>query len=159
MADDLVWATAVSKNETTHRAIIFRYVEKLPPDFKKESQPFRVIIQWKYKSESGQPDKAEREEMDRFEDLITPAVEEDRQSTLALVSTGEELREWIWYTTSDDRFLEQLNAALRSQSRFPIDILTAKDSEWQSWNEFHRGVKRDAQLAVPADASVSRPSP
>ena len=63
--------------------------------------------------------------MDAMEDLLTAAVEADGFSSLALVSTGEDLREWIYYTKSEDGFLARLNRALGGHPAFPIEIHTA----------------------------------
>jgi hypothetical protein len=54
-SDVLTWATAVSTNKNNGRQIIFRYAEHLGPNFDRSSQPFRIIIVWKYQSANGQP--------------------------------------------------------------------------------------------------------
>lgn len=74
--------------------------------------------------------------MDAMEDLLTPVVETEGFATLALVSTGEDLREWIYYTRSQDEFLKRLNAALRGKPAFPIEILTAADPSWSTYEKF-----------------------
>src|SRR5258706_13820757 len=96
--DDTVWATATSRNG--ERAIIFRFVETLPTATQPATQPHRIIIQWKYSSDSGMPSQAEVKRMYELEDLLYPAVHEDGFATLALISTGENLREWIFYARS-----------------------------------------------------------
>jgi len=47
------WATAVAKNG--ERQIVFRYVVGFANGFDRATQPDRIIIQWKYQSESGMP--------------------------------------------------------------------------------------------------------
>jgi len=134
------WATAISRNGD--RAIIFRYIQELGPHSQRHSQKDRVIIVWKYKSESGMPSKGERERMDSLEDLLHPKVEKNGFATLALVSTGENLREWIYYTKSQEEFLNRLNKALREQAPYPIEIHTAADPEWSSYERFKAGVRQ-----------------
>jgi hypothetical protein len=65
------------------------------------------------------PSFEERQQMDELEDLLKPKVETGGLSTLVLVSTGENLREWIYYTRSEGEFM-QLNVALRGRPRHPI---------------------------------------
>jgi len=79
--------------------------------------------------------------MDAMEDALEPFVNYENFATLALVSTGENLREWTYYTRSEDEFLARLNQALRGKSRFPIEIHTASDPNWSMYEEFKAGLK------------------
>ena len=66
------WATATSKQQGTDRAIVFRYAKEFRNGFKKSAFPDRVIVVWKYNSDSGMPAPKEREAMDRMEDILEP---------------------------------------------------------------------------------------
>ncbi|ATG88949.1 hypothetical protein MKLM6_0674 [Methylomonas koyamae] len=135
------WATAVSKQEGTERAIVFRYAKEFRVGFKKSAFPDRVILVWKYNSDSGMPVPKEREAMDRIEDLFGPLVEKSEVSVLTLVSTGENLREWIFYARAEQEFLAALNKALTGQPRFPIEVHAGRDPEWSSYERFRKGVR------------------
>jgi Family of unknown function (DUF695) len=139
--DAVVWATAISKHANNGREIIFRYVKDFRTGFEKSSLPDRVIIAWRYESKSGMPATAEREAMDRMEDLLAPVVEKPGFAMLALVSTGENLREWIYYAKSEQAFLEALNTALARQQRLPLEIHAAPDSQWSTYQRFREGVR------------------
>jgi hypothetical protein len=139
--DGRTWAAAVSKQQSTGRAIIFRYVQKFPPSFVQRDFPDRVIIGWRYKSETGMPSASEREQMEQLENLLAPAVEANALSTLALVSTGEGLREWIFYTQSESSFMAKLNESLRAGPRFPIEIHAAADPTWKTYQTFKEGIR------------------
>jgi hypothetical protein len=134
-----VWGTAVSR-QGTERAIVYRYAQAFRQGFRRETFPNRVIIVWKYASESGMPVRKEREEMDRMEDLLEPLVEKSGASVLVLVSTGENLREWTFYARSEDDFFAALNKALAGQPRFPIEIHAAPDTAWSTYERFRKGV-------------------
>ncbi len=138
-ADVATWATAVSKQESTGRAIIFRFAKEFRQGFQRSRFPARVILVWRYKSESGTPSKPEHEAMDQMEDLLNPHVE--GSSILALVSTGENLREWIFYATSEDQFIASLNNALAGKQRYPIEVHAAPDPEWSSYSRFRNEVR------------------
>ena len=135
------WATATSTQQGTGRTIVFRYAKEFRMGFKPTTLPDRVIIVWKYQSETGMPSTEERKSMDRLEDLIPQLVDSDGQSVLSLVSTGENLREWIFYTRSKQYFVGTLNSALGSQPRFPIEIHASPDPTWANYNEFKRSVR------------------
>ena len=136
-----VWATAISTQAKTERKIIFRYVKEFQPTFKRATFPDRVIITWRYEAASGMPETKERERMDHLEDLLEPVTEQSGLATLVLVSTGENLREWTYYTKAEGSFLTALNTALASEGRFPIEIYTAKDAKWQTYEKFRAGVR------------------
>ena len=135
------WATAVSKQAGTDRAIVFRYAKEFRKGFQKTDFPNRIIIVWKYKSDSGMPVNVERETMDHMEDLLAPLVENPETSVLTLVSTGENLREWAFYAKSEDQFYSLLNRALAGQPRFPIEIHSGPDTSWLTYENFRKSVR------------------
>lgn len=134
------WSTAVSKHRTEDRSVIFRYMSKFAPGFDRARQPERLIITWGYESRSGMPSLEVRQRMDALEDILQPVVESDGFSTLAIVSTGEDSREWIYYTSSSSAFLQRLNDSLKEQAPFPIEIHVAPDPTWSTYEEFLAGV-------------------
>lgn len=87
------------------------------------------------------PSFDERERMDALEDALQPTLEKDGFATLALVSTGEDLREWTYYVKSKEEFVVRLNKALAGQSAFPIEIHSANDPTWGMYEKFRAGVR------------------
>jgi Family of unknown function (DUF695) len=136
-----MWATAISTNVHNDRRIIFRYAQELSPNFDRDSQPIRIIIVWRYQSDSGQPNTEEHQRMDLLEDTLSPVLEENHFATLALVSTGEDLREWTYYAASENEFMARLNYALAGMAEFPIEIHIALDPKWAMYEQFKAGVK------------------
>jgi hypothetical protein len=131
-----LWATAVSKNSTNGRQIFWRYAKDLSLAFDRSAQPDRIIIAWEYVSENGQPDPVEHTGMNKLEDALEGVLHGSHLATLALVSTGENLREWTYYAQSEDEFIERLNQALETLPPFPIDIHTAHDPAWSMYTKF-----------------------
>jgi hypothetical protein len=140
-ADITEWATAVAKQESTGRAIVFRFAKSFQPGFQRASFPYRVILAWNYKSKSGMPVPEDRIAMDRLEDALASHPEIAKSSLLALVSTGENLREWTYYAASEDGFLSALNVALASEPPFPIKVHVSPDAGWSMYDEFRQGVR------------------
>jgi hypothetical protein len=135
------WATAISKNKEGDRAIVFRFVKEFAPDFDRRKQPMRVILVWKYSSEKGMPSGEERTAMDHFEDLLAPLLGPNGANSLAIVSTGENLREWTIYTSSDSNFIGGMNLLLKNEPRFPIEVHSGPDPSWHTYQEFLAQVK------------------
>ena len=136
------WATATSTHNENGRVIIFRFAKELHPRFNRGSQPDRIIIVWRYESGTGQPVSDEHQQMNLLEDKLSPALD-DEFATLALVSTGENLREWIYYTSSENEFMARLNRALAGTS-FPIEIHTASDPTWENYEAFKKNLRMPA---------------
>jgi hypothetical protein len=136
-----VWATAVSKNESAGTAIVYRYIKEFRKDFSRSKQPDRIIVVWRYQGENGMPSLEERARMDDLEDALTP-LQADGFSTLALVSTGDDLKEWTYYAQNEDEFFRQLNEALQAKKPFPIEIHTSPDPLWTTYEKFATGVRR-----------------
>lgn len=79
--------------------------------------------------------------MDAMEDALEPVLGKDNFATLALVSTGENLREWTYYVKSEGEFMARLNRALSGKPSFPIEVHAATDPQWTTYETFKTGVK------------------
>lgn len=86
--------------------------------------------------------------MDQLEDALAPELEDDGFATLAIVSTGDGLREWTYYAASADEFMDRLNVALSEASPFPIEIHDALDPDWRYYTDFLANVQG---AATPLD--------
>ena len=135
------WATAISTHKDNGRKIFFRFAQEFLPQFDKASQPNRIIVVWEYESNTGQPFAEDHQQMEIFEDLLGPRVFEDDFATLALVSTGENVREWNYYAKSEDEFFVRLNEAIGAQV-FPIEVYVEIDPDWTYYETFMTGKLR-----------------
>jgi hypothetical protein len=140
-SDVRMWATAISTNVSSGRKIIFRYAKAFNATFDRASQPIRIIIVWKYQSESGQPIAEDHQRMNLFEDTLESVLKDDGLATLALVSTGEDLREWTYYAKSEDEFMGRFDYAFAGMPAFPIEIHTECDPNWDMYEQFKAGVR------------------
>jgi hypothetical protein len=136
-----LWSTATSTNPSTGRKIVFRFANVFSPAFDRASQPIRIIIGWKYHSATGQPEEKEHQQMIQFEDVLGPVLEQDGFATLALASTGENLREWIYYAQSEGGFAARFDYAFAGRSAFPIEVHADHDPQWQTYEEFRAGIR------------------
>jgi hypothetical protein len=137
-----VWSTAVATRPSDGHRIIHRYRSEFGSSFKRSAYPDRVVIAWRFKSGNGMPSAADVEAMDRMEDLLAPHVEQTSLAILALVSTGEGLREWVYYTKSQSEFMAKMNEALQGRPRLPVEIDLWKDPQWTRYEEFVRSVPK-----------------
>ncbi len=138
----LMWATAISTHAENGRKIIFRFAEAFSPDFDRVSQPIRIDIVWKYESETGLPITEERERMELLEDTLDAQFNHDGFATLALVSTGENLREWTYYAKSEHEFTARFDYAIADMPELPIGIHATHDPAWEKYDQFRARVKQ-----------------
>jgi len=140
-SDVRMWATAISTNVDNGKKIIFRYAKEFSATFERDSQPIRIIIVWKYQSDSAQPIAEDRQRMNLLEDTLESVLKDEGFATLALVSTGEYSREWTYYAKSEVEFIARLNCAFAGMPAFPIEIHTASDPNWEAYEQFKAGVR------------------
>lgn len=136
-----MWTLAVSKHKSDDRVVIFRYVSEFAPGFERAAKPRRVILVWRYDSEKGMPSTEEQARMNALEDMLQPMAESQDQAILVLVSTGNNLREWTYYAKSEEQFIAGINQALAGEPPFPIEIHSAPDPRWSTYETLVKKVK------------------
>ena len=136
------WATAVATRPSDGRQIVFRFIQEYLPSFDRSKFPVRVTLSWRYESATGMPSAPERESMDQFEDLVGPQVESPLLASLALVRTGDNLRQWTYYTTSEDAFRAKFGVAVRSAPQAPVELKVEPDPAWEKYEQFRSGVHK-----------------
>ena len=79
--------------------------------------------------------------MNLLEDTLESVLKDDSFATLALVSTGENFREWIYYAKSESEFEARFDYALDGMPTFPIEIHIASDPTWDTYQRFKADIK------------------
>lgn len=141
-SDVVEWATAISTNRDNGRTIIFRYAKAFRSGFDRASQPIRIIIVWKFESDTGMPVSEEHQRMNEFEDALESALDQEPSATLAMVSTGEDLREWTYYARSEAEFAARFDFAIIGMPNLPIEIHTAQIRSGAHTRDSRRGLRR-----------------
>ncbi|GGP19375.1 DUF695 domain-containing protein [Silvimonas iriomotensis] len=129
------WAVATATRPSDGHKIIYRYRATFGPGFSKSQYPERITVSWLYPTTSGMPSHDDSIAMGQMEDLLAPVTDTGSLSYLALVTTGEGVREWVFYAKSRTQFMQQLNAALQGHPRFPVEIDLQSDPKWTRYEE------------------------
>ncbi|MCH5318959.1 MAG: DUF695 domain-containing protein [Paramuribaculum sp.] len=96
----------------------------------------RVEIIWKYQGDSsGMPDQNNAEMMDRVTSLLEDTFSKDPVAVLTGIFTGDDERDWIFYTLSTHIFGKKLNEALASLPLLPLEISAENDPGWEQYEE------------------------
>lgn len=96
----------------------------------------RVDVSWKYKGDSsGMPDLKTSILMESVHDAFTETFKKDPVGIMTGVYTGDDERNWIFYTKNLKIFEYRFNEALSTYDDIlPLTITAENDSEW---NEYH----------------------
>lgn len=96
----------------------------------------RVEITWKYKgADDGMPDFQTSKLMEEVQDAICDAFDKDPVAVLTGIYTGDDERNWVFYTLSTHIFGRKINEALADFPLLPISIYTENDPDWLEYME------------------------
>ena len=107
----------------------------------------RVEITWKYSgNHAGMPDEVTATLMGDVQDAMTEVFDKDPIAVMTGIYTGDNERNWIFYTTSVHIFEKKINLALAPFDLLPITIYTENDPNWEEYDEM-----REATEITPSD--------
>ena len=96
----------------------------------------RVEVRWKYDGDaSGMPDKATSTLMEEVQEALTTTFAKDPVAVMTGIFTGDNQRDWIFYTLSTHIFGRKLNEALEKFPLLPLEIYCENDAEWLGYDE------------------------
>lgn len=129
------WWTSPTESENgrlimvTGRRDVDRFIDN--PRF-----TIRVEITWKYDGDkSGMPDLATSKLMESVQDSLQTVFDKDPVAIMTGIYTGDDRRDWIFYTLSTHIFGRKLNEALAKYELLPITIYTENDPQWNEYRE------------------------
>ena len=104
--------------------VIWRFINEAPSDSKKRNLPWLTVISWKYDGtdNNGMPPEQVNERMIALEDALIEQIEKIDFCEHAFSRTGNNLKEFAYYISDRDLFIEKLNQALKTHHRYPIEI-------------------------------------
>lgn len=96
----------------------------------------RIEITWKYEGDaSGMPDLKTSSLMEQVQEALEKEFEKDPVAILTGIYTGDDERNWIFYTLSTHIFGKKINEALSPFELLPITIYAENDSQWNEYQE------------------------
>lgn len=97
----------------------------------------RVEITWQYDgaANSGMPDLETSRMMETVTDRLTMAFDRDPVAVLTGIYTGDNRRDWVFYTLSTNIFGRKLNEALADLPQLPLSIYCENDPDWGEYAE------------------------
>lgn len=130
---DPQWSIVEIRNPDTSVAAMIRIRTDRPAD----RLPTAIEISWPYDSATVFPESGENQRMVAFEEAIEELTSENGHTELVQVSTGNGVKEWLFYSHDREAFMSRMNTLLRDHPRYPLEIKFYDDPSWQIWSETH----------------------
>jgi len=114
-----------------------KFVNEFPEDSIRTKFPILTVVSWKYNGEenNGMPLKDVNKKMIVLEDALEDAMDSSGLYQHAYSRTGNNLKEFVYYCTKQDEFMDILNKSLVNHEKYPINIDFYEDEQW---NEFRQ---------------------
>ena len=139
ITEEDTWTATEGENENI--PFLLRFRPHLQSFIETKEYNKRLVISWNYESEDDSllPSKQDMELMEEVENSLVDSFETDVQAVLAFVYTGNNLREWHWYTRDITETGHRLNEALADFERLPVGLVAEDDEEWEEYHAVLEG--------------------
>ncbi|MCI8999078.1 MAG: DUF695 domain-containing protein [Muribaculaceae bacterium] len=129
------WWTAPTESESGRLIMVTgrKDIEKFRSN---ERFKIRIEVTWKYEGDAnGMPDTATSQLMEEVQEALQNEFRKDPVAVLTGIFTGDDQRDWIFYSLSTHIFGRKLNEALASFPLLPLTIYTENDPDWEQYDE------------------------
>ena len=112
--------------------VIVKFVNELPSVDTQKRLTSLTVVSWKYdgSANNGMPTKEINKKMIVLEDALQKTMDKSKSYAHAFSRTGNNLKEFVYYSKSMEEFMSLLNETLQTHETYPIDIDFYEDPEW-----------------------------
>ena len=112
--------------------VIVKFINELPTIDIQNRLTSLTVVSWKYdgSSNNGMPTSEINEKMLVLEDALAKTMDRSGLYVHAYSRTGNNLKEFVYYSKGLEEFMPLLNETLQRQERYPIDINFYEDPAW-----------------------------
>lgn len=97
---------------------------------------YRVTVGWQYEGSNDEmPEEETAEAMEQVTERLSFTFQKDPVAVLTEISTGDNRREWVFYTSSLGIFNKKINESLASLPLFPLEFEAEEDDAWEIYSE------------------------
>lgn len=147
-SEDTQWC--MFQYEEDGHPVYMRAINTRPETSVRAAHPTLAVISWPYRpAVEGMPEIEEVAEMSGMEDALLAGLND--AAIFAMRRTGNGLQDWLFYTKGEQVFIDSLNAALKGQPEFPIEISITDDPEWSTLETLLIAYENSEEAEVPVD--------
>lgn len=96
----------------------------------------RIEITWRYEGDpKGMPQAHDAQLMEDVTNLLQDVFDRDPVAVMTGIFTGDNERNWIFYSRSTAIFGRKLNETLSALPLLPLTITAENDGEWRQYDE------------------------
>ena len=97
---------------------------------------YRIEVTWPYEGDAkGLPQYEDSKMMETVTDALNNSFDRDPVAVLTGIYTGDNQRNWVFYTRSLHIFQRKFNEALAPFPALPLQFEAEEDPEWQEYRE------------------------
>lgn len=97
---------------------------------------YRVEVTWHYEGDpKGLPAYADSKIMEEVTDALNDNFKRDPVAILTGIYTGDNERDWVFYTRSLHIFQRKFNEVMAPFPTLPLEFEAEEDPEWQEYRE------------------------
>lgn len=135
MAKEAEWWTAPQESESG-RLILVTGRKDVERFRKNKKYSIRVEITWRYEGlPDGMPDLETSTMMEKVTDALQECFDKDPIAVMTGIFTGDDERNWVFYTLSTNIFGRKLNESLADLPLLPLEISCENDPLWEAYDE------------------------
>lgn len=125
--------------------VIVKFVNQIPNNTTQKKMSILTVISWKYdgSQRNGMPIKEVNQRMIKLEKAIANSSSVDEIFRNAYSRTGNNLKELVYYSSSQDEFMQKLSKALSKHETYPIEIKFYEDKEWSEFKKLLSDFKKN----------------
>ena len=117
--------------------VIVKFNKRIPHETTQSKLPILTVISWSYdgSQRNGMPLNQVNQRIIELEKAITNGNSKNRLYKHAYSRIGNNLKELVYYSSSQEEFMQNLNKVLSKHERYPIDIEFYEDKEWSEFKK------------------------
>ena len=126
----------IAEGEENGKPIIIQGRGELGPIAGAPTHSKVLRIAWHYVGDENfnLPEEEQSILMDKFNDLIIPALEKDQLCIVYCIFLGNGIKEWAAYCSDVDKALEIFNQTLEGEAIFPVKLFVEEDPKWLDYH-------------------------
>jgi hypothetical protein len=131
------WSVAEAKIKG--KPVVYKFMNELPDEKLRNNMSWLTVVSWKYdgSTNNGMPPKNLNDSMIQLEDGLEAITGREKIYFDVYSATGNNLKEFVFYITDREEFMNNFNKALNGHSAYPIEINFYEDKEWSDLIKLH----------------------
>lgn len=130
------WTTAPLESDTTPNTVFVSGRTDVDKFRLNPRYNIRINVTFTYgQTPTGLPDEKTASELNTITERLSDVFRKDPVAVLTGIYTGDNCRNWVFYTVSTNIFQRKFNEALADLPLFPITISAENDPGWDEYGE------------------------